>query len=172
MSGTVSGGATWRLGDEEGGALAGRWWKWAMSAPDDRSPVRDTTGEHAAWNQPDDLWFLAGTYGGKVTRTCPLPAARPVFFPVLNIQHTRGHSKTPLTLPVAEAAAHLNGVPLGLSEFSGQFRTGIQRRYAWGLWGAVAPLLPGQYVLEIKADTGQGFRVDTTYHLTAVEGLA
>ncbi|MCX4536044.1 hypothetical protein OHA79_13165 [Streptomyces sp. NBC_00841] len=79
MSGTESVDSTWKLSNEEGGALAGRWWKWALSAPDDRSPVKDTTGEHAAWNQPDDLWFLAGTYGGRVVRRCAIPSDRPVF---------------------------------------------------------------------------------------------
>ncbi|MET8228971.1 hypothetical protein [Streptomyces sp. NPDC005301] len=75
---------------------------------------------------------------------------------MLNKEHSRSYSKTPVSLPVAEALARLNG------EFTGQFRTGFTRRYAWGLWGALAPLLPGHYVLEIKADTGDGFWVDTT----------
>ncbi|MFJ9041095.1 hypothetical protein ACIRF8_31565 [Streptomyces sp. NPDC102406] len=167
MTEVATGGASWEIDGNTGGELAGRWWKWALSAPDDRSPVKDTTGEHAAWDQPDDVWFLAGTYGGRTTRTCPLPAGRPVFFPVLNMQHSRSHSKTPLSLPVAEALARLNGMPLQLSEFAGPFRTRFTRRYAWGLWGVLAPLIPGQYVLEIKADTGEGFWVDTTYHLTA-----
>ncbi|MFE6888267.1 hypothetical protein [Streptomyces sp. NPDC057694] len=165
-------GTTWQLTDDEGGKLAGRWWKWALSAPKELSPVRDKTGEHAGWKQPRDLWFLAGTYGGKVVRTCEIPAGRPLFFPVINMQHTHSHSATPLTMPVAEATAHLNGVELILSQFAGSFRTGFTRRHTWGLWGAVDPLVPGQYVLEIKADTGQGFWVDTTYHLTAVEHLA
>ena len=57
-------------GPEQGGELAARWWQWALSAPDDRSPVSDTTGEFAGWRQPDDVWFLAGTYGGRVVRRC------------------------------------------------------------------------------------------------------
>lgn len=159
----------WAIGDGEGGVLAGRWWKWAMSAPEDRSPVRDRTGEHAGWNQPEDLWFLAGTYGGRVSRRCDVPSDRPVFFPVLNMQHTRAYSKEPLTMPVVAAEAHLNGVPLPLHEFSGWFRTGLRRRFAWGLWGALAPLTPGQYVLEIKGRTRNGFWVDTTYDLTSAK---
>ncbi|WP_307813409.1 hypothetical protein [Streptomyces sp. N35] len=158
---------SWQLEPRVGGALAGRWWQWALSAPDELSPVRDETGEHAAWNQPDDLWFLAGTYGGKVVRTCAIPADRPVFFPVFNIQTVRGRiDQEPPRMPVARAEAWLNGVPLRLAQFSGQFGPDGGRRHTWGLWGALAPLRPGEYVLEIKADTGKGFWVDTVYHLT------
>ncbi|GAA2981240.1 hypothetical protein [Streptomyces fulvorobeus] len=165
MSGTESVDSTWELSGEEGGALAGRWWKWALSAPDDRCPVQDTTGEHAAWKQPGDLWFLAGTYGGRVVRRCAVPADRRLFFPVLNMQHTRSYSRVPRSMAVAEADASLNGVPLPLREFTAAFRTGLVQRYAWGVWGGVAPLTPGAYVLEIRARATNGFQVDTTYHL-------
>lgn len=160
-------GATgnWELSESEGGVLAGRWWKWAMSAPDDVSPVRDTTGEHAAWSQPSDLWFLAGTYGGRVVRRCAIPSGKPLFFPVLNMQHDRTYSKIPQSVKAAEASAFLNGLPLTLQEFSGPFRTGLTRRFASGIWGGIAPLVPGQYVLEIKGRAVDGFWVDTSYHL-------
>ncbi|MFJ4777930.1 hypothetical protein [Streptomyces sp. NPDC088762] len=137
-----------------------------MSAPGDRSPVSDRTGENAGWNQPDDLWFLAGTYGGRVVRRSTIPSDRPLFFPVLNMEHNRFYSKTPLTMGVVEATAALNGVPLPLQEFSAQFRTRwLTRRFTWGVWAGVAPLRPGQYVLEIKAAADNGFWIDTTYHL-------
>ncbi|MER5499498.1 MULTISPECIES: hypothetical protein [unclassified Streptomyces] len=165
MNGAGRAGSVWKPSDEEGGELAGRWWKWAMSAPDDRSPVKDTTGEHAAWNQPDDLWFLAGTYGGRVVRRCPIPSDRSAFFPVLNMQHPRSYSRVPLSMQVVEATASLNGVPLPLREFSASFRTGLTQRYAWGVWGGFPPLIPGEYVLEIRARATNGFWVDTTYHL-------
>ncbi|MFE9906791.1 hypothetical protein [Streptomyces clavifer] len=165
MSGAGPVGGTWRPSVEERGALAGRWWQWALSAPEEQCPVKDTTGEHAAWGQPDDLWFLAGTYGGRVVRRCAIPSDRPVFFPVLNMQHDRAYSRVPRSLPVAEATASLNGVPLPLQEFSAPFRTGLTQRYAWGVWGRIEPLAPGQYVLEIKGRSTNGFWVDTTYHL-------
>ncbi|MFF2008676.1 hypothetical protein ACFVWY_06315 [Streptomyces sp. NPDC058195] len=165
MNGASRAGNTWKPDNQEGGALAGRWWQWALSAPDDRSPVKDETGEHAAWNQPDDLWFLAGTYGGRVVRRCAIPSDRPVFFPVLNMQHPRSYSRVPLSMPVVEAAASLNSVPLPLHEFTAPFRTGLVQRYAWGVWGGFAPLTPGEYVLEIRARAANGFWVDTTYHL-------
>ncbi len=52
-----------------------------------------------------------------------------------------------------------------LREFSAPFRTGLTRRYAWGIGGGVAPLMAGQYVLEIKGGSTDGFWVDTSYHL-------
>ncbi|MER6678252.1 hypothetical protein [Streptomyces sp. NPDC000983] len=167
MSSTGAMDSTWVLSDKEGGKLAGRWWKWALSAPDDLSPVRDLTGEHASWSQPNDLWFLAGTYGGRVVRRCEVPSGRPLFFPVLNMQHTMSYSKVPQSLSVAEATAFLNGVPLTLQEFSAPFRTGLTRRFAWGIWGGILPLAPGHYVLEIKGRSTDGFWVDTSYHLEA-----
>ncbi|MER7725188.1 hypothetical protein [Streptomyces sp. NPDC096323] len=155
----------WELSADEGGVLAGRWWKWAMSAPDDVSPVRDTTGEHAAWNQPSDLWFLAGTYGGRVVRRCVIPTGKPIFFPVLNMRIDRAYAKVPPSMKVAEASAFLNGLPVPLQEFSGLFRTGLKRHFAWGIWGGISPLAPGHYVLEIKGRAEGGFWVDTSYHL-------
>ncbi|MEU8653529.1 hypothetical protein [Streptomyces sp. NPDC048737] len=72
-----------------------------------------------------------------------------------------------LSLTVAEATASLNGIPLTLQKFSAPFRTGLTRRFAWGIRGGVTPLALGRYVLEIKAESTGGFWVDTTYHLEA-----
>jgi hypothetical protein len=168
MSGTTGWEGAMELSADEGGRLAARWWQWALSAPDECSPVLDETGEFADWRQPEDLWFLAGTYGGRVVRRCSVPVGRPVFFPVFNTQRPALLSSRPAVMNVAEAAAFLNGAALPLHEYtSPRFRAGLVPRVGWGLWSALAPLAAGQYVLEIKADTGDGFWVDTTYHLTA-----
>ncbi|MFD7028537.1 hypothetical protein ACFWAR_10950 [Streptomyces sp. NPDC059917] len=154
----------------DSGELAARWWKWALSAPSGRSPVEDTTGEHAHWRQPADVWFLAGTYGGRVVRRCTVPTDRPLFFPVLNTQRlSPGFSARPWRIETARAEAHLNGIPLPLREASSKRFWSYGPRVAWGLWSTVDPLLAGDYVLSVKAEakTG-GFWVDTTYHLTAV----
>ena len=166
-----AGGGFKQLGPERGGELAARWWKWALSAPDDRSPVLDRTGEFADWQQPTDVWFLAGTYGGRVVRRCSMPVGRPVFFPVFNTQRAlTPFSRGPMLMGVAEAKAFLNGVPLPVQEFTSKpFRVTLRPRIAWGLWCSFAPLPVGHYVVEIKASTTGGFWVDTTYHLTVVD---
>ncbi|MGW4380642.1 hypothetical protein [Kitasatospora sp. NPDC004531] len=149
-----------------GGELAARWWKWALSAPQERSPVADTTGEFADWQQPEDVRFLAGTYGGRVVRRCRIPAGRPLFFPVINTQRLAlGFSGRPWRLDLERAAADLNGNPLAVQEFaSRRFLALGLPRVAWGMWSSVEPLTPGQYVLTIKGASGD-FVVDTTYHL-------
>ncbi|AUG80589.1 hypothetical protein CFP65_5910 [Kitasatospora sp. MMS16-BH015] len=156
----------------DGGELAARWWKWALSAPAESCPVRDTTGRHAQWRQPSDVWFLAGTYGGRVVRRCQIPSGRPVFFPVINSARSAlGLSGRPIQVAVSSAAADLNGVPLEMYEYSTRRFWAVGRpRVAWGLWSALSPLTPGQYVLTIRATSGT-FLVDTTYHLDVVPTL-
>ncbi|WP_329443162.1 hypothetical protein OG906_14855 [Streptomyces sp. NBC_01426] len=158
----------WRIGEAEGARLAARWWKWALSAPEDRSPVGDTTGRNAGWRQPEDLWFLAGTHGGRVVRRCTVPSGRRLFFPVLNTQRAAVPFVTRPWIPsVARARAALNSVPLRLEEFSSKpFQSLGIPRVAWGLWCGLGPLPAGQYVLEIAASATNGFWVDITYHLT------
>ncbi|MFF7082570.1 hypothetical protein [Streptomyces lavendulae] len=164
----------WRIGAAEGGRLAARWWKWALSASADESPVADTTGAYAGWRQPSDLWFLAGTFGGRVVRRCSVPAGRRLFFPVLNTQRPVVPFVTgPWRLEATRASAALNSTPLPVREFSSKpfLSLGIPR-VAWGLWCALAPLPAGQFVLEIRAADTQGFWVDTTYHLTVTDPSA
>ncbi|MFJ4435851.1 hypothetical protein [Streptomyces sp. NPDC088923] len=161
----------WEPTEAEGGRLAVRWWKWAWSAPADRDPVTDETGEHADWNQPDDVWFLAGTYGGTVVRKCEIPAGRRVFLPVVNtVGPGNLLAPVPVEMGMTRAEATLNGKSLPLREYTSKpFRAkGLTRHVAWGLWSALDPLPPGPYVLEIRARSTGGFEVDTTYHLTAV----
>ncbi|MFJ7207013.1 hypothetical protein ACIQWR_26210 [Streptomyces sp. NPDC098789] len=150
--------------------LAARWWKWADAAPSGRSPVRDATGEHAHRGQPSDVWFLAGTYGGRVVRRCTVPTDRPLFFPVLNTRRLAlGFSARPSRIATSRAEAELNGIPLPVREAASKRFWSVGPQVAWGLWSTIDPLLPGDYVLSVTAKTETGdFRVDTTYHLTAV----
>ena len=65
--------------------LAAAWWKWALQTPTPKNAVVDTTGANCGTNQIDHLWFLAGTlFGGKVSRTCKIPSATFLFFPLAN----------------------------------------------------------------------------------------
>jgi hypothetical protein len=66
------------------GELSARWWQWLLSIPAAVNPNLDTTGANCALGQYDDVWFLAGTFGGTIERTCTIPAGKPIFFPLIN----------------------------------------------------------------------------------------
>jgi hypothetical protein len=66
------------------GEWSARWWQWALSVPEGMNPVFDTTGVRCAEAQAGPVWFLAGTFGGAVTRSCPVPAGKALFVPLLN----------------------------------------------------------------------------------------
>lgn len=66
--------------------LAADWWAWINGAPASTNPLLDETGEHCAVNQPTGVFFLAGNFGGTSVRSCTVPAATPIFFPLLNAE--------------------------------------------------------------------------------------
>jgi hypothetical protein len=66
------------------GEWSARWWQWLLSIPAAINPNLDTTGANCAQGQEDDVWFLAGAFGGTVTRTCTIPGGKPIFFPLIN----------------------------------------------------------------------------------------
>jgi hypothetical protein len=68
-----------------------RWWQWLVSNSTATSPVLDSTGAHAASNQPPkDVWFLAGILAGTDSRyphrNCAIPEGRSILFPVINCE--------------------------------------------------------------------------------------
>jgi hypothetical protein len=64
--------------------LTRRWLVWAMAQPYTQSAINDQTGERCAVDQDHQVWMLAGTHGGPVTRSCDIPAQTPLFFPLIN----------------------------------------------------------------------------------------
>jgi len=66
------------------GEWSARWWQWLMSIPEATNPNLDTTGANCAEGQAGPVWFLAGTFGGPVTRSCTVPAGKALFFSPLN----------------------------------------------------------------------------------------
>ena len=68
--------------------LAAEWWKWVYSVPCTGAlcpnPVIESTGDYAVVGQHGDVWFLAGTFGGAVTRHAFVPEGSAIFFPVIN----------------------------------------------------------------------------------------
>lgn len=68
------------------GEWGAAWWEWALSQPIEANPVLDTTGAACANGQRTrSVWFLAGTFDASdATRSCTVPAGRPLFFPIVN----------------------------------------------------------------------------------------
>ena len=65
--------------------LTALWWEWILEQPATGNPIFDETGEDAANGQPlEDVFFLAGTFGGAVTREITVPADTALFFPLVN----------------------------------------------------------------------------------------
>lgn len=66
------------------GEWSARWWQWLLSIPAAVNPNFDTTGDNAGIGQFDDVWFLAGAFGGTFERKVTVPAGKPLFFPIIN----------------------------------------------------------------------------------------
>jgi hypothetical protein len=67
------------------GDWSAKWWQWAYGIPFSTNPIYDTTGADCSLNQSGPVWFLAGTAGMPVTRTCTIPAGKSILFPILNV---------------------------------------------------------------------------------------
>jgi hypothetical protein len=70
-------------------ALAADWWTWALSKPTAESPLIGDYSDDRCDGQPvtstrGDTWFLAGSLGDSVERTCDVPADTQLFFPAAN----------------------------------------------------------------------------------------
>lgn len=65
--------------------LTALWWQWILEQPAATNPNLDATGADAANGQPlDGVFFLAGSFGGAVTREFTVPAEAALFLPLLN----------------------------------------------------------------------------------------
>lgn len=162
-----------QLSDQE---LQARWWTWAASSPENRNPVVDDTGQWCGEDQPEDVWFFAGTFGGTVNRRCQVPAGRPLAGPALNLVSTDANcaafmdgAKGSVTLdgqlvelrritPVAVTyqAAKNNVMGQGEGRVAGQ---------GCGLWAWIPPLTPGEHELVVRGESGD-FRTTASYLLT------
>ncbi len=70
------------------GEWGARWWQWAYSIPKNVNPFADDeTGIECGINQTGPVWFLAGTSGKTVTRTCTIPNGMAIFLPIININN-------------------------------------------------------------------------------------
>jgi hypothetical protein len=98
------------------------WWQWAFSIAKSQNPMLDETGASAAIGQSGPVYFLAGTMGTPVERTCTVPADKAIFFPIVTsfgCITAEGETVESLTATnkgfidhVTELEAVVDGVPL------------------------------------------------------------
>ncbi|MFJ6611385.1 signal protein [Streptomyces sp. NPDC091289] len=160
-------------------ALQGAWWTWAASEPVATNPVADDDGSACDRNQPEDVWFLAGTFGGEVERRCTVPEGRPIAFPLVN---TFGEGQDCAAfMRDAEGTALLDGRPVEPEVYTGESITvrgregnavtGEAERFTTtgcGLWVQLPAPGPGQHILKISGRSGD-FAVGVQYTLTIEE---
>jgi len=66
------------------------WWDWALSQAPKRNPILDPdgsfchVGQDRDYGQGEEIFFLAGNFGGETERTCSVPTGKTLFFPILN----------------------------------------------------------------------------------------
>lgn len=156
--------------------LQGRWWTWAASEPEATNPVADTDGRACGRNQPHDVWFLAGTFGGQVKRACEVPGGRPIAAPVVN---TFGDPENCAAfMSSAQGTVLLDGKVVEPEIYKGDSitvqgaqgnpLTGEEGRFAatgCGLWVQLPPLASGKHSLKIRGRSGD-FSTGVDYALT------
>ncbi len=64
------------------GEWAAEWWTWMVG--EGFYPLLDTTGDLCASGQSGEVFFLAGSWAGDVTRSCTVSEEVKLFFPVQN----------------------------------------------------------------------------------------
>ncbi len=158
--------------------LAARWIQWVASVPADESPLEDETGERAHVNQPDDVWFLAGSYGTVVSRRCVVPAGRDLFLPVFNMWHKKAAGPPPpvedafgaLVVDGVDVEPDLIATPTPFTVAGARFN-GVTMwarpvpMTVWGLWKRISAPAPGEHTLRAVGGDGHGFTVDVSYRL-------
>ncbi|MGY1813628.1 hypothetical protein [Blastococcus sp. SYSU D00820] len=158
--------------------LAARWVQWVAAAGPLKNPVEDEDGRFAAENQPEDVWFLAGSSGRPRARDCVVPAGRPLFLPAVNMWEWPAEGPPPV-LEEAYGSVLLDGVPQQLQEIgtpvpfvvTGARLNGVTGRKrpmpttVWGLWALIAAPAQGAHEVRIQGGDGFGFEVDVTYRL-------
>lgn len=182
------------------GEWGARWWQWAASMCAGNHALIDETGELAHVGQSTSpVFFLGGTFGGKATRTCKVPATE-LFFPLLNSPCT---NYPPTNVPcgelAAQCAANMENSPvmkltvddreiLELRNHREPFQCFHMYEPVCNPWGdppgpfltaqdgyyvMVKPLSPGEHTIHLRGTTGNpslpDFETDVTYHLTVEE---
>jgi len=173
--------------------LQKEWWQWTMSIPASHNPIFDKTGNRCGIAQRGDVWFLAGSTGGKVSRICTVPAGVKFFVPVVNTFCFPDAAFSDAFCGIdtdnfidsfqsGTVSLTVDGTPVTVTDVrdetdfnfavdaNGIFGTkpGIYRAtIARGLWGLVGPLAPGAHTVTIDA-SGPLFGLSVTYSLNVL----
>jgi hypothetical protein len=127
-------------------------------------------------NQPQDVWFLAGTFGTQAKRTCSVPEGVPLAFPLVNL--IGGPADCTDFMSEAKGSAVLDGEPVNSEDIRGETITvrgvadnpvtgtdGRFRTTGCGLWVQLSPLQPGKHTLTIRGQS-EDFALGVDYSLT------
>ena len=160
--------------------LAARWVRWAAAVPFGQSPIDDPTGELANAGQPEDVFFLAGTFGGIAERRCSVPAGRPLFVPVFNMWEwpAKGGLSADV-MPDMTGTLHVDGIsvpvdrvatsqPFDVAGARGNPVTRTEKpvpAVVVGLWKRLDALTPGAHEVRLHGTDGHGFEVGVHYRL-------
>jgi len=155
--------------------LQSRWWEWA-SVRKNINPVLDNTGGLCGNGQPDDIWLVAGSFGGKVSRKCNWPAERPLVGPVVNLVDTEQGCRA--FMAAATGSVTFDGRPVPVQRLEAEtirftaqadnplgLGAGRLKGVACGLWFAVPGTTIGKHTLVIRGRSG-AFETAATYNLT------
>jgi hypothetical protein len=157
--------------------LVARWVQWGASTKDEINPIGDLTGEYSDAFQPNDVWFLAGCFGGEVQRKCTIPANKKLLVPVFNMWFTEHYQ--PPDLSKAHGFMKLDGKEIELDKIFtnkpfiirgvwGNPVTGSILAYKMrvgGLWKLLDPLPVGKHELFFRGGDGEGFFLEVSYKI-------
>ena len=69
------------------GELSAVWWQTMLGIAVENNPTLDLTGANCRFGETTQVFFLAGQGTGEpVTRSCTVFAAKPLFFPIINVE--------------------------------------------------------------------------------------
>ena len=168
------------------------WWQWILSIPKDQNPG---TGHNVSLNQSDEnVFFLAGSFGGFIEHYVVVPSGKALLFPIINFTTSYAedpHFKSEEDMikvakkdmdDITKKEVTFNDVSLGDLEqcrvFSGPFDVtypadnvfnalpGFTRAVSDGYWLFLHPLPNGIYKIHTLGACSSGrTKVDVTYHL-------
>ena len=173
--------------------LQKEWWQWVMAIPNSHSPIFDKNGNRCGIAQRGDVWFLAGSTGGKVIRSCTVPAGVKLFVPAVNTfcfpdaVFSDSFCVTDSdnfidSFASGSVVIAVDGAPVATTDVrdetdfnftvdaNGIFgaKPGVYRAtIARGHWSLIEPLAPGAHVVTIDA-SGPLFGLSVRYNLNVV----